>query len=297
MPANVCPVVPLAVRRAGFDAALVDVDPTTLAIDFQAALERARSLRGRLVLVFVRPYGAALDPTPLFAAAEALGRGILRVDDRCLCAPDPDAEALPLADLTLWSTGSRKVLDLGEGGFAVGRAAHPVAGSGAYDESARLHVEREVEAAAAAGREYVGDGGAAWLDERPASWTWTEYRRRILADLPAAVAHRERLRSIYEVMIPAPVSLPRAYHEWRYQIRIPGADDFVDRLRPRGLFAGRHYRSLGGVFDRGTFPAAAALHREIVNLFVDAAYDEARARATAELVRAHVAALAGGGVR
>ena len=76
---------------------------------------------------------------------------------------------------------------------------------------------------------------------------------------------------------------------WRFNIRVPAADRLVERLFAEGLFASRHYASLGRSFGEGRFPVAERLHSEVVNLFNDQYFDEERAGAAVEVVLRHLA--------
>jgi hypothetical protein len=123
VPANVCDIVPATLRAAGRGYELVDIDPVTLEPSREQILSRAPHCAG---VVFVRTYGAIYDADAFFA--ELAREHFQIVDDRCLCPPDVEGEDLsPHADVTLFSTGYTKYVDLGEGGFAhgTGRIACP----------------------------------------------------------------------------------------------------------------------------------------------------------------------------
>jgi hypothetical protein len=125
LPANVCPVVPLTFRKAGREFRLVDLDAEDLGMDQRRCLELlSRSPQDWAGVLYVRPYGAMVDgPEGFFRALKDLRHGFLVIDDRCLCLPDCDGQRLaPSADVTLFSTGDRKPVDLGIGGFAHCRA-------------------------------------------------------------------------------------------------------------------------------------------------------------------------------
>src|SRR6476469_827023 len=92
-------------------------------MDTGQCLDRVRTNAFAGVLL-VRPYGSERDPSRFFSALRNADPALLIIDDKCLCRPDCDGTSvLPLADITLFSTGHAKFADLGDGGFAHLRAA------------------------------------------------------------------------------------------------------------------------------------------------------------------------------
>jgi hypothetical protein len=290
LPANVCVDVPLTVRHAGPTLELVDIEVPALIIDRAECLRRVRAAPERYAgLVFVHPYGADFDPEPFFGELRRASPKLLLIDDRCLCPPDPEASRVaPNADLTLWSTGRRKYLDLGGGGFARLAGSCPyVAQHARFDPQAWLEVAAAARAAVAGRRRFeVTDRD--WLDLGPAPCSWQEYRARILEALPRAVERRRLLNAVYAEHIAQEVQLPPAFQQWRFNVVVPEPERLLRSFAEAGLFAGRHYASLGGVFGPEVCRRAEELHASIVNLFNDEHFDEARAREAARLVGDHL---------
>lgn len=290
LPANVCPVVPLTFRKAGRPFELVDISGPDLAIDEARCLERiARDRGGVAGLLFVRTYGAVGEAAPFFQAVKELAPDLLVIDDRCLCRPDPDGGCrTPGADATLWSTGYAKHVDVGFGGFAHLAPGVPYGRhAGAFSASALEEIERRVKEAVARGVPF-GGGGEDWLELAPPEVAWPAYRCGLLAALPEIDGHKRRLNAVYTEILPPEVCLPERFQEWRFHVLVPEPDALVARLFAAGLFASRHYASLGGVLGEGRFPTAEALHRRVVNLFNDRSFDEERARLAAGLILEHL---------
>lgn len=289
LPANVCPVVPLTFRKAGRPFELVDVSGPDLAIDEARCLARIERDRGIAGLLFVRTYGALGDAAPFFRTVKELAPDLLVIDDRCLCRPDPDGGSrTPGADVTLWSTGYAKHVDVGFGGFAhLSEDVSYRRFERAFSAPACEELERGVKDAVAR-RVPFGGGGEGWLDLSPPEVAWPAYRCGLLAALPEIDEHKRRLNAIYRDLLPPEVCLPDRFQEWRFNLLVPGPDELVARLFSAGLFASRHYASLGGVLGEGTFPEAERLHGQVVNLFNDRSFDEERARLAAGLVLEHL---------
>lgn len=290
VPANTCWAVPLTLVTAGRAVRLVDIDEPSLVIDPGTCLRLVRRALGRYGgLVFVRPYGAELDAEPFFRALKAAQPDLLLVDDRCLGPPDPDGARLaPSADATLFSTALAKHVDLGGGGFAYLAPGVPYRRHRRpFSPLALARAALRCQHAVRTGRAFPTDAGA-WLDLGPPPETWRRYRARILAALPGVEAHKRRLNAIYERELPAGTRrLAPGFQTWRYQVLVPRPAALLARLFAAGLFASRHYPSLGRALGGGSFPAAERLHRSVVNLFNDLHYDEARARRTVAVVHEH----------
>ena len=122
LPANVCPVVPLALLAAGRPFEFVDLDPESLCMDWTRLRERitARNKPSVAAVLYARTYGIEGDAGALFRELKALDDKLLLIDDRCGGRPEPDsALADPQgANVVLYSTGYGKYVDLGFGGFA-----------------------------------------------------------------------------------------------------------------------------------------------------------------------------------
>ena len=269
LPANICVDVPLTLLHAGSTLELVDIEEPALTLDRAECLRRVGASPERYGgLVFVHPYGAEVDPEPFFRQLRELSSDLLLVDDRCLCAPDPEARrAAASADLTLWSTGPRKFVDLGCGGFArLAESCRYAESHGTYDPRAREQLEEAVRSAVADRRPFATPVEH-WLDLGPPPWPWQEYRARVLQVLPRVSEQRQRLNAIYFERIAAAVQLPAAFQLWRFNISVPAPDRLLRSFLSAGLFAGRHYASLGGGVRPGPLPArrgSSRLDRESV---------------------------------
>jgi hypothetical protein len=288
MPANVCHVVPLTVRRAGHGIRLVDIAEPELDIDRQRVREIARDplVRG---VVYVHPYGACQEVVSFFGELKSLRPELLLVDDRCLCRPEVEGPApTTAADATLYSTGCGKYLDLDGGGFAFLReGVRYRPGRERFSPPAARDLERRFRSALDCRRAFRGGRGA-WLDLRGAPDSWPAYRNRISEKLPAVDEHKRRLNAIYNAHL-ATACLPDPYHAWRFQVRLPRAGAALAEIVATGLFASRHYASLGGVLFPGRYSVAERLAADVLNLFNDHHFDEEQAARAASLVYRHLA--------
>ena len=168
--------------------------------------------------------------------------------------PDPDAPLTPGASCVLYSVGHAKPVDLGSGGFArlAPETAHHRHRT-SFDRRALTRAESAYKRAIAESRPVAPEVWRSdWLDLRPPKRAWAEAREEIRAALPRIARHRERLNGIYRDAIPAEARLGSEYDGWRFQILAPEPDALIEELFAAGLFASRHYASLGrGVFAEG----------------------------------------------
>ena len=96
LPANVCPVVPLALLKAGCVFEFIDIDPDTLCMDdrlLQARIE-APHLPPVAGVVYVRTYGFERDMTTLFRQLKTYAPETCLIDDRCASRPEPDKDSV-----------------------------------------------------------------------------------------------------------------------------------------------------------------------------------------------------------
>jgi hypothetical protein len=289
IPANVCADVPATFIEADQPFLLADLDPHSLEIDLNCYLDDGdgRPLGG---IVFVRAYGSEGDRTEVFAKMKAHHPGVVVVDDKCLCRPDPDGHRLtPLADLTLFSTGPAKYADLGEGGFAHVSENIPYE---RYPEpfDATAFAEQKLTCKKALAESIPFPGNApGWLDLRAPEVTWEEHRAQLMSHLETIDRHKRLINAIYEELLPDEIQMHARMQNWRFNILVSEPAPLVADIVRHGLFASRHYALLTSTFGSGRFPVAEQLRARVVNLFNDLHFDEAQARRVAFLVLRHLA--------
>lgn len=290
LPSNICPIVPITFLKAGRRFSFVDISAVDLLIDKNKCLQIVNeSIKGYGGIIFVRTYGAEVDPGDFFCDLKRRKPDLLIIDDKCLCQPDCDGLRLaPFSDVTLFSTGYSKYLDLGSGGFAFLNDSVPYRRhAGEFAESALLEMTQRYKDAVARCSPFRG-GRDEWLDLSEPDLSWHCYRKRLLDVLFRTEEHKQKINEIYQNALPAEIQLPQSFQQWRFNIRVSKADRLVARLLEANLFASRHYSSLGGIFSERRFPRAEELHKSVVNLLNDWNFDETRAELTTEIILEHL---------
>lgn len=278
MPANVCPVVPLTFQLAEVDFEFVDINNETLCIDEQTCLSLAKAglFQG---LVFVHTYGTEYDPQPFFRQLKVHEQAFHIVDDKCLCAPSfsiPKTEA----DLTLFSTGYAKYVDLGGGGF------------GFLKEGLDLSMEllrfdgNDIEIVykeAFAKKEKIGRVSTGWLDAYVTDCCDDRYRQSVEREVVRMKEYKKEINAVYRKRL-REKALRDDFNQWRYNFLVEDKEDVLKRLFDAGLFASSHYQPSSRLFVDEFFPNAERLYGQVVNLFNDKYITKEQAMEVARLV-------------
>lgn len=246
LPANICPDVVDTLRYAGNPLHFVDIDARTLCMDWQQVQSVANKAA---VVLAVHTYGIEEDFNEQFATLRAVNPCIAIIDDRCLCMPELN-EPNSTGDLVLYSTCSKKQVDLGLGGIGY------VADGRNYEEIAVP--ENDV-----------------LINE---SWLLDE--KSLLAKMDAVIKHKEKLNAIYRKNLPAAIQLPAPYQHWRFNIIVPNKEEILNALFDAGLFASGHYMPQAEGCN-----VATNLYNNVINLFNDFYYTEEQTRRTCEIIQ------------
>lgn len=245
LPANICESVVHSLRYAGLDLRFVDIQPDNLCIDQEGVVRIAKDAQ---MLLFVHTYGVERDFFDFFEQVKAENPNIVIVDDNCLCLPElGDIETN--ADIVLYSTGAKKMVNLGGG--AIGY----VADKWKYDE---IEVDPN---------EYLTNE------------MWLLDTKQLYIKMDAMIAHKEKLNAVYRKNLPKAIQLPAQYQHWRFNILTDKKDEILKALFIEGLFASSHYMSLSN-----DCMIAQNLHEHVLNLFNDQYYTEEQAVKTCEII-------------
>lgn len=289
LPANVCPIVPLTFLKAGAPFEFVDISPDTLCIDRDALVARLTGEPGAYAgVLFVRSYGVESSVDPLFGELKRLDARLMIIDDRCLCIPRISKASEDHADLTLYSTGYGKVLDLGFGGYGFLRDELPYSRHAASFDPTALEALTASYKQAVARRTQVLYKDSDWLDAGDVPLTFADYLERIRGQLPRVLAHKGTINQLYRQELPGSIQLDPAYQGWRFSIIVREKETLLQKIFSEGLFASSHFASMDGIFSGGQSPHAERLHETIVNLFNDDHFDQFKARQVTRIVNEHV---------
>jgi len=283
LPANICPIVPLTFFKAGISFEFVDISSKTLHMDLAQAEGRLKR-RKYGGLLYAHTYGDPSTPQEFFNAVKKQYPALLLIDDRCLCIPDLVTDPTTAADVTLYSTGYAKIVDLEYGGFAYFREdvnyhSHVLPFHHSDLEVVEKNYKRSIEA-----REQYSYIDSDWLQTDLNLPAWPEFADRVRAAKEGSLAHRQSINAVYNTLIPSGLSLGEQYQLWRFNLRLPDKEKTLQAIFKAHLFASSHYASLAGIMAAGQCPAAEDIEHEVVNLFNDDHYTLEMAEKTAKII-------------
>lgn len=280
IPANVCPVVPLAFKLAGVNFVFVDIDKETLCVDELRVtnLVKSKKIDG---LLFVRTYGYLYDSDSFFCDLKSINSSLKIIDDRCLCKPD-FSSSTTFADLILYSTGYAKQIDLGYGGF------------GFLNDGLKLskcslnyygyNIEKEYKEAFK-NKTIFDTIPSGWLDDSFMDEIESlRYKVEIESNVDKINEHKNMLNSIYNEKLPESIRLKSCFQSWRYNILVENKNHVLKSLFDAGLFASSHYYPSNRLFDGDYYENSEWLHDHIINLFNDGYYDVEKVIRTCDII-------------
>ena len=281
LPANICPVVPITFLKARVPFEFVDISAATLHMDLDQAEVRVKT-RKFGGLLYAHTYGELSTPRDFFVLVKRLAPELIILDDRCLCVPDFTNNSA--SDLTLYSTGYAKIVELNFGGYALAqddfeyKSIHLP-----FDADDHANLESTYKKAVQVGGPFVYHDSN-WLETDAAMPAWYDYRQQIENGLKVTLPHRAELNAVYQKLLPYESQLPKAYQIWRFNIRVKNKALVLKAIFNAGLFASSHYASVAGIMADVRAPQAEKLADQVINLFNDYHFDLKKAEKICEVI-------------
>ena len=283
LPANVCPIVPVTFLKANVPFIFSDITDDNMLIDKQDAINKV--LEGQISgLLFVRSYGYFEDEKDFFSQIKEINRNLFIIDDRCLCIPDVDGkDVYEEADLTLFSTGYAKFVEMNYGGFAFINEDIPYKNYKINfnpKDHERLVTSMNYSVKNNVKFSYDFDE---WLNNT-VDFNEKEYFDLILKNIEKTLKQKEILNRVYYKMLPKTIQIGHITENWRFSILVDNKDDILNKIFEAGLFASSHYSSVSHLFSNTKSPKAEFIHNKIINLFNDFRFDEQKAQHTCKII-------------
>jgi hypothetical protein len=285
LPANICPIVPITFLKAGIPFEFVDISLSNLHMDICQAITCLKSNPdGYGGLLYAHTYGENFTPASFFAEIKSLRNDLLIIDDKCLCMPELEPDPLTLADVTLFSTGYSKIIDLGSGGYGfikpgISYQKHILP----YQKEDQINIENKYKYCIET-RTPFKYFESNWLQTDSEMPTWNDYTKYLSYHKQESLSHKRKINSLYSNLLPNEIQLPEPYQLWRFNVRLPNKRNILDRLFSSDLFASSHYASLAGIMAPGFCPNAEELNKQVVNLFNDHHITSELARKTCQMI-------------
>lgn len=267
LPANVCPVVPLSFMKAGVGFEFVDIDGTH-ALSKELAFEKIKS--GKYAgLVFVHAYGRHFDNASFYKVIKEVAPDSCIIDDCCLCQPDLSGILPENVDMSLFSTGYAKYVELSFGGYGVTKYGMSTFGVFDYSEAEETKQLTYIKECLRDGKVYDLPANYPWLDGSKIQITQEQYFDVIRKQLPVVQKQKESINKIYRDELPQSVQWGEDYENWRFMITVDNRDEILEAIFENHLFAGTNFPSVSWMFKQQHYERAESEAKHILNLFND----------------------------
>ena len=288
LPANVCPVVPLTMMKAGIDFEFVDIDERHTMSE-NLALDRV-SKGSYSGLLFVHSYGHCFDNTAFYAELKIINPSLCIIDDRCLCKPELDDYLPERVDMALFSTGYAKYVELSFGGYGIVKEvpANIEVEGGDYSEEDESKLQVYIKDCLTSHKQYVWPADYPWLDCSPLKMDPEQYFGIVRAKIKKVKTDKEIINKIYRQNIPSELQWGDGYDDWRFMISVQNREVVLKSIFDAGLFAGTNFPSVAWMFKGQHCNKAEEESSHILNLFNDFRVNEEMAYKTCEIIKANL---------
>lgn len=267
LPANVCFSVPFLISSLGRKMSFYDFGIGGAPVEPVLAKQRG----AQVGVLLLNHYGLPWDEEDVSLIRKNSASVVL---DACLSVPNFQPLPNSKADLTLYSSGKGKVVELGYGAF--GHLITPLAGQRqgivrqgfnptGYDLLER-YWKQVLEGIPFAKdivlmHEWVDEGTDLLPDP-------IAYSERVKRQQLFVLRHKLEINRVYNELIDDEFHWHPRGNTWRFNIMVDDAELLLKEIFSRGLFASRHYANAArrlGETDR--LPFADLVEKHMVNLF------------------------------
>jgi len=270
IPANICPIVPATFLKAKVKFIFVDISLETLCIDLSLVRNAIVALENPGFL-YVRNMGIEHDVNEEFSSLKELNKNLIIIDDRCQSKITFDVnDFCKSADVTLFSTGYAKYLDLGFGGLGYINTDKIE-----YIESTLYFCEDDLVSLTNSFRRSIQSQttfnycDSNWLNSEKIPLLFEDYKDLILKKNKEIQIHKEKINRIYSKYIDER-NIPKYTFDlktWRFNIFCYNKDEVLEQLFARGYFASSHYPTRSHLFGGERAQNSDLVHKKLINLF------------------------------
>ena len=259
LPVNICPIVYDVFLTTGNQVEFIDIDKKNYCIDSENLLRTLETKEYRGVLLN-HTYGVDIDLSEVISTLKSAYNKLIIIEDKCLCFPN--LEINDSVDLTIYSTGYAKNIELSYGG-----------GYGIVKDNWLIEYDfQKIKKGSCKNTKF--DVGFFDIDKERYFSDIDIYRE-------SAVFHKKKLNDIYNYYLNQ-FTLGNVYNNWRYNILCRNKELLLKKIFSQDLFASSHYRLLGG--EMSMYNNAYNLYNSIINLFNDKYFSEKQAEDISKLI-------------
>lgn len=274
LPSNVCPVIPLVFLKAGCNIEFCDIDFETFCINEDKVLKEMKRNPNQFAgICFVHTYGVENDCSKFFKNIKNIDNRYIIIDDRCLSVPvfQIDSE---LADLTLFSTGYAKYIDIGYGGYGFLGSQKVFYNKLEYGRKKnditkiKMNFEKVMKKSTLKilKREKVQNFDYEWLNHDETG-RFSDYKTIVQKEIAITITHKKIINEYYYQNLPPDITLEPKFQNWRFNILVKNKDFLLQKFFENDLFASSHYLPVSYSFGNDDSYQSTKLYKQIINLF------------------------------
>lgn len=289
LPANTCEIIPVTLMKLNIPFITIDINKKTMSMDLDTVEKLLEDSKENIQGIhYVFSYGHEIETEKKRLKEIKEKFGIVIISDKCLCKPDLEYYD-NFSDLTVFSTGYSKYTDVGFGGFGFI--------DNKYNNFDYLHQKYSFEPNTLQHLKelYTECKRKNIAFPRKASklnWLNNEfirdidsYKATVKTETEKSCIHKSKINKIYDDIFPDDIKLGKDFNNWRYNILLDKNSNALEKLFENGLFASKHYASLGeGYMSDDICRNAVNMQNKIINLFNDFHYSEEQAYNTAKII-------------
>ena len=286
IPANVCPVVPLTMMKAGIDFDFVDIDERHTMSE-SIALKKVNS--GYYAgMVFVHSYGKKFDNDDFYTKLKQIKPDFCIIDDRCLCVPELDGVIATNVDLVLYSTGYAKYVEFSFGGFGVVKEPFIIQTGYEYSEEKENEQLAYIKDCFNGNKQYNFPADYPWLDGSPLKMEPEQYFSSIKDKIATISDDKAKINKIYRENLLQEIQWGDDYSHWRFMISVENRDEVLNAIFDAGLFAGTNFPSVSWMFKSVHSENAEKEAQYTINLFNDFRVNEPFAYKICDIINSKI---------
>jgi len=283
LPANICPIVPETLFKAKAKLEFYDINHENFLPDAEILISAINNTDKISAILYNHTLGFEDNPENLFKKLKSINNEIFIINDCCLTKPKTLLQDT-FADLTLFSTGYSKYVDLGFGGYGFLKKKHIYRRAKfPFDLNSYKKLVQNFKVALNSKIKYKYTDSN-WLDLNKPKFSTKEYFDKINSRIIKIEKHKSELNSLYLKQINKKYHLGEEYNNWRFNILVSNKDFVLKKIFEAGLFASSHYQSLVGIFGTGEGKNAELLHSQIINLFNDFRFNTKKALLISDII-------------
>ena len=257
VPVNICPVVVEVILKAGYSVLYVDISEENFCLDIDKTIEMLKSDKMIKGVLINHTYGVEYDFSVSIEVFKSCN--VFIVEDKCLC--QPVLEFNHNVDLTLFSTGYAKIVDLNyAGGIGLSKSEN------SFDVNPHellLDKDKSIR---------INDFNV----------DFDRYMSDIKTGLELSSLQKNKINQIYSNEL-SDISLDNRFNNWRYNIVVIDKERIVKEIFKNNLFVSSHYKPLSDNYP--DFNVSWSLYDKVINLFNDKYFDVNKAQRLVEIIR------------